>query len=341
MENLKIKVNNEVESKEAKELFVALGAVCCSGLERSKNVNFLFMNSGFVTACKLQENFDKSKCKEITLGELRDMVVLKRNDVGDATHTDGHCSFYVGKDKNYFFSSCYKAWRDTWKNVDILKPIEKNMKEYLDPRNGYKLIKAPESEALEPHASEWIPLPEGADIFARARGGFLFYAKTGELVTPYRFMYLNDSRWSKTATNPRSSDGFVDEILWQRHTQPEELPFIDDEPSLNDQYAEIEQVRQEAQAWANRPVGRCRTVPIDEAGLPDFLFTDAVNHPSHYASGEIECIDAIESSMTHEAFCGYLKGNVQKYMWRYENKGGLESLEKAQWYLNKLISRIS
>ena len=28
------------------------------------------------------------------------------------------------------------------------------------------------------------------------------------------------------------------------HTHPEELPFIDDEPSLNDQYAEIEKVRQ-------------------------------------------------------------------------------------------------
>lgn len=28
------------------------------------------------------------------------------------------------------------------------------------------------------------------------------------------------------------------------HTHPEELPFVDDKPSLNDQYAEIEQVRQ-------------------------------------------------------------------------------------------------
>ena len=31
-------------------------------------------------------------------------------------------------------------------------------------------------------------------------------------------------------------------IVWQRHTQPEELPFLD---SINDQYAEIEQVRQQ------------------------------------------------------------------------------------------------
>ena len=138
-------------------------------------------------------------------------------------------------------------------------------------------------------------------------------------------------------------------VVWQRQTHPEELPFVDDEPSINDKYAEIEKVRKEAQAWANRPVGRCRTVPIDAKpnqttinamNEAEALFADAVNHPSHYASGEIECIDAIESSMTHEAFCGYLKGNVQKYMWRYENKGGITDLEKAQWYLNKLISRI-
>lgn len=69
----------------------------------------------------------------------------------------------------------------------------------------------------------------------------------------------------------------------------------------------------------------------------DATIGDNVNHPSHYTQGGIECIDAIQASMSNEAFCGYLKGNVQKYMWRYENKGGLESLHKAQWYLNKLV----
>lgn len=65
---------------------------------------------------------------------------------------------------------------------------------------------------------------------------------------------------------------------------------------------------------------------------------DPVNHPSHYTQGGIECIDAIEASMAFEAFCGYLKGNAQKYLWRYENKGKLiEDLEKAQWYISKLI----
>lgn len=65
---------------------------------------------------------------------------------------------------------------------------------------------------------------------------------------------------------------------------------------------------------------------------------DEVNSPSHYASGDIECIDAIEASMTPEAFKGYLKGNIIKYMWRYEKKiNPVQDLEKAQWYQNKLI----
>lgn len=65
---------------------------------------------------------------------------------------------------------------------------------------------------------------------------------------------------------------------------------------------------------------------------------DQVNNPSHYASGAVECIDAIEASMTAEAFKGYLKGNVMKYMWRYEKKiNPVQDLEKAQWYQKKLI----
>ena len=66
--------------------------------------------------------------------------------------------------------------------------------------------------------------------------------------------------------------------------------------------------------------------------------TDNVNHPEHYTSGGIECIDAIEAALTPEEFRGFLKGNVIKYTWRERMKAGVESLQKAQWYLNKLIS---
>jgi len=36
---------------------------------------------------------------------------------------------------------------------------------------------------------------------------------------------------------------------------------------------------------------------------------------------------------------GYLKGNIQKYIWRYNDKlKPQEDLKKAQWYLNQLIN---
>jgi hypothetical protein len=67
--------------------------------------------------------------------------------------------------------------------------------------------------------------------------------------------------------------------------------------------------------------------------------TDTVNRPDHYASGKIECIEAIEAQLTPEEFRGYLKGNVAKYIWRERRKGGLESLQKALWYLDLLTRR--
>ena len=37
---------------------------------------------------------------------------------------------------------------------------------------------------------------------------------------------------------------------------------------------------------------------------------------------------------------GYLKGNIEKYMWRYENKKGLQDVLKAEWYLKRLIKTL-
>lgn len=67
---------------------------------------------------------------------------------------------------------------------------------------------------------------------------------------------------------------------------------------------------------------------------------DAVNHPSHYTAGGIECIDAICA-----AICKYenptdawLAGQVIKYLWRAPLKGKYnEDLKKAQFYLNRLV----
>ncbi len=73
--------------------------------------------------------------------------------------------------------------------------------------------------------------------------------------------------------------------------------------------------------------------------VKDFLGADdPVNHPGHYCNGGVECIDAIKGSMRDDAaFRGFLKGNVMKYVFRYEQKNGVEDLKKARWYLERLI----
>ena len=80
----------------------------------------------------------------------------------------------------------------------------------------------------------------------------------------------------------------------------------------------------------------------DQLEYPSIPDPDPVNNPQHYNSGNIECIEAIQESMSPEAFKGYLKGNTMKYLWRYDYKGkASEDLQKAGWYLNKLIKEVS
>lgn len=63
---------------------------------------------------------------------------------------------------------------------------------------------------------------------------------------------------------------------------------------------------------------------------------DMVNSPPHYNQAGIECIDAIRAA-TGDGYEYYLQGNIIKYLWRYRYKNGVQDLEKAQWYLQKLI----
>jgi hypothetical protein len=66
---------------------------------------------------------------------------------------------------------------------------------------------------------------------------------------------------------------------------------------------------------------------------------DNVNNPSHYNSGSVECIDAIEAMLTTDEYIGYLRGNSMKYRWRMRYKGKpIEDLQKAEWYENRLLN---
>lgn len=66
--------------------------------------------------------------------------------------------------------------------------------------------------------------------------------------------------------------------------------------------------------------------------------SDAVNHPSHYNHGRIECIEYILDKEMN--FC---RGNAVKYITRAGQKDPdkeIEDLEKAVFYLNREIERL-
>ena len=67
-----------------------------------------------------------------------------------------------------------------------------------------------------------------------------------------------------------------------------------------------------------------------------------VDHPTHYNQHSIEVIDIIRNSMSEAEYKGFLKGNVIKYICRSEYKNNeIEDLQKADWYLTKLIQSIN
>ena len=78
---------------------------------------------------------------------------------------------------------------------------------------------------------------------------------------------------------------------------------------------------------------------IEEREKQSSKQSDMVNSPPHYNKSGIECIDAIAAA-TEDGFEYYLQGNIMKYVWRYRYKNGTQDLEKARWYLDKLIKEV-
>lgn len=77
--------------------------------------------------------------------------------------------------------------------------------------------------------------------------------------------------------------------------------------------------------------------------------TSAVEHPSHYTSGGIECIDAMkamlagyeQAKIATKFYWHFLSGQVLKYLWRWPLKERpLQDLKKARWYLDRLITDV-
>ena len=63
---------------------------------------------------------------------------------------------------------------------------------------------------------------------------------------------------------------------------------------------------------------------------------DSVNHPAHY-QGKHECIDEMIALFGVEAVKAFCRCNVYKYKYRADKKNGQEDLDKADWYMDKLM----
>ena len=236
MENYKVRVANEAESKEAQELFLKYGATGNMCLDQS--IRYVCTFNGALT----QYDFLPSiEFKRITIPELRALVSLHKNPINMDEVLSEVRSDALG----------------------LLK--DKPMKEYLNKLadGTYKLVVL--GDVIDGHDG-LIEIPEGAEVATTFRKYIIFWKDE-----KYSFSVSEENKWCyKSCDDSRyfSLGEYMNEysdasVIWQRAQHPEELPFVDDEPlkvinseyskdgnsvthtvSLNNQYAEIEQVRQ-------------------------------------------------------------------------------------------------
>lgn len=250
-ENLKIAVSNEAESKEAQELLFKMGYVWRSSGKVVTNLDhkYIFLNENkYLTCDLLKSEFDIVDYKEITLQELRTMATPQHKEYLDPRNNyeliewdggfmvqehwievpaDANFAEYDDMKKEVYFSPIHLPFGHTvWQR--------NKSKEYLNPTDGYKLILTPAPLA------DWIEVPKGAGIYVvdnKVKEG-RFYKKDDNQLSIF-----TGTSWIKTQYRidcfyeQMASCGLI--ISWQRHTQPEALPFIDDEPKHSHYFKDV------------------------------------------------------------------------------------------------------
>jgi hypothetical protein len=71
--------------------------------------------------------------------------------------------------------------------------------------------------------------------------------------------------------------------------------------------------------------------------MPTIPLIKEFNEPPHYHKYEIDTIEFLQKGFPPEVFKGFAIGSTVKYLHRYENKNGMEDLEKALDYIKRLI----
>ena len=359
MENLKTLVNSKAESKEVQDLFLDLGYKWACGKKQNPAINecptiIRSHDSGCMTWSISSEPLYGDH-KEITIPELRDLVVLKRNDREDANVSEENCLYdlYLTESRELYFYHCSKnKWILSNLNGDddyyeSLKP----MKEYLRKNsNGtYSYIGTVRPE----HVSDFmIEIPKTAELVLRNKQGKIefFKDKCGSkfengnwigVSIPFarlqegRILFLKggcqaywDSDFSKTLAAPFN-------LIESRHTLPEELPFIGDECYTNKSDGVFSLPKSE-------PCDISNWVEIREEGSLNDQYAEIKKvrqsawqkqeGGSHYKNLKIQPMQyALENKLD------YAQANVVKYVTRHKEKNGKEDLLKAIHNLELMI----
>lgn len=128
--NYKIRVKNEVESKEAQGLLELLGFEKQVWGFFPRGKYFIFANANYYSRDSVI-NFSECDYRELTTQELLDLVVLNRNSIDDATHACDYPSGLGVKLSGVWYAYNYneKKWElwvdDSEYKVRDFKPIEK------------------------------------------------------------------------------------------------------------------------------------------------------------------------------------------------------------------------
>lgn len=250
MESIKVKVNNETESREVQELFFYLGCCWQSGenkyLDCGLDVFYILLrDSTGMCYCAVSEIEGNSKntgygyFKTITIQQLKDMVVLKRNSIVDATHGNALYSYVKLSDGWYYFdegesNKWIKSVGGSPSYYENLKPIErKEMKDFLVKYCDKWALLLLDSDTRE--NSYCVAVPSGADV------AYFFSASDLEDKEDEIVFYKNSLNFIFQYDGWDVNTGDIEfiknkgRIIWKRS----------ETESVNDQYAEIEKLRQE------------------------------------------------------------------------------------------------
>ena len=171
MEDLKIRVNSEAESEDAQCLFFELGYRWLGGHGSSYfkiNDNFKYITA-YMRGMSLAQGTNGDAKKEITIPQLKDMVVLKRNDVSDANYKSATDFYFVSSMNEYYFWNGDRWVESKIESIIGLDEIKKEMgvKELLlKLKDGSFVYSNSEMDSV-PHYVEAIEVPEGGGYISR------------------------------------------------------------------------------------------------------------------------------------------------------------------------------